>query len=97
MFPERDTEWHRVMQMEQDWEEKGIPIPAKHLIHGPVGTVCLVAQAGGLCSFRRTGLRPVPPNPKRTLPTGPCMRDGRYPWTNPPYPPVAPEPRPAKP
>jgi hypothetical protein len=42
----------------QDWEEKGIPIPAKYL-----------------------------------------PKDGRNPWTNPPYPPVAPMPRsaPAKP
>jgi hypothetical protein len=47
--------WHMEMQAEQDWEEKGTPIPAKFL------------------------------------------RDGRYPWTNPPYPPVAPQPRPAKP
>jgi hypothetical protein len=43
-------------QAEQDWEEKGIPIPKKFL------------------------------NPQ-----------GRAPWTNPPYPPVAPAPRPAPP
>jgi hypothetical protein len=43
-------------QAEQDWEEKGIPIPAKFL------------------------------DPQ-----------GRAPWTKPPYPPVAPLPRPAKP
>ena len=42
-------------QAEQDWEEKGVPIPKKYLDHG------------------------------------------RYPWTNPPYPPVAPMPREAKP
>ena len=43
--------WHMRMQAEQDWEEKGIPIPAQFL------------------------------------------SDGRAPWTNPPYPPVAPLPR----
>ena len=43
-------------QAEQDWEEKGVPIPKKFL------------------------------DPQ-----------SRAPWTNPPYPPVAPEPRPAKP
>ena len=43
-------------QAEQDWEEKGIPIPKEHL-----------------------------------------RSDGRAPWTNPPYPPVAPQPRPVKP
>lgn len=42
-------------QAEQDWEEKGIPIPAEYL------------------------------NP-----------EGRAPWTNPPYPPVAPQPREGK-
>jgi hypothetical protein len=41
-------------QAEQDWEEKGVPIPRRYL------------------------------NPQ-----------GRAPWTNPPYPPVAPQPRPA--
>ena len=39
-------------QAEQDWEEKGVPIPTKYL-----------------------------------------DSDGRYPWTNPPYPQVAPQPR----
>lgn len=43
-------------QAEQDWEEKGIPIPKQYL-----------------------------------------DKDSRAPWTNPPYPPVAPMPRPAKP
>lgn len=47
---------HLHLQAEQDWEEKGTPIPKKYL----------------------------DPN-------------GRAPWTNPPYPPVAPLPRPATP
>jgi hypothetical protein len=47
---------HLRYQAEQDWEEKGIPIPKKYL-----------------------------------------NKDGRYPWTNPPYPPEAPMPREAKP
>lgn len=47
---------HRQNQAEQDWEEKGIPIPRQYL-----------------------------------------DREGRAPWTNPPYPPVAPMPREAKP
>jgi hypothetical protein len=46
--------FHLSDQAYQDWEEKGVPIPAKYL------------------------------DP-----------DGRAPWTNPPYPPVAPMPRPA--
>ena len=43
--------WHLYKQAEQDWEEKGVPIPEKFL------------------------------------------SDGRYPWTTPPYPPIAPIPR----
>jgi hypothetical protein len=54
-FPDRYG-IHIRNQAEQDWEEKGIPIPKKYL----------------------------DPN-------------GRTPWTNPPYPPVAPMPRAAKP
>jgi hypothetical protein len=49
---ERVTEGY---QADQDWEEKGIPIPAKYLL------------------------------------------EGRAHWTNPPYPPVAPQPREVKP
>lgn len=55
-LPERVAERHLRNQSEQDWEEKGIPIPPRFL------------------------------NP-----------EGRAPWTKPPYPPVAPEPRAAKP
>jgi hypothetical protein len=48
--------FHLRYQAEQDWEEKGIPIPRKYL-----------------------------------------DKDGRQRWTKPPYPPVAPMPRPANP
>lgn len=53
-FREHPAERHFQNQAEQDWEEKGIPIPKLYL------------------------------DPQ-----------GRAPWTNPPYPPVAPQPRPA--
>jgi hypothetical protein len=49
----RPSTKHLEYQAYQDWEEKGIRIPRKHL-----------------------------------------GADGRVPWTNPPYPPVAPQPRP---
>lgn len=49
---EPDPTWHPSNQAEQDWEEKGTPIPSKYL-----------------------------------------DKNGRAPWTNPPYPPVAPLPR----
>ena len=55
-IPPEDSGFHRRYQAEQDWEEKGIPIPAKYL-----------------------------------------DSKGRAPWTNPPYPPVAPLPREVKP
>ncbi|MBA4064457.1 MAG: hypothetical protein C0501_12235 [Isosphaera sp.] len=54
--PGQALELHLRNQAQQDWEEKGIPIPARYLDH-----------------------------------------DGRCRLTNPPYPPVAPQPRPAKP
>lgn len=54
-FVGTDSAFHLRAQAEQDWEEKGTPIPKKYL------------------------------NP-----------EGRAPWTNPPYPPVAPMPRLAK-
>lgn len=55
-FAGTSNAFHLQEQAEQDWEEKGIPIPKKYL------------------------------DPQ-----------GRAPWTNPPYPPVAPIPREAKP
>lgn len=51
-FPFPHLAFHLRNQAEQDWEEKGVPIPVKYL-----------------------------------------GSSGRAPWTNPPYPPVAPEPR----
>jgi hypothetical protein len=55
-IPPDSSGMYKRYQAEQDWEEKGIPIPAKYL-----------------------------------------DSKGRAPWTNPPYPPVAPQPREVKP